>query len=131
MDLAGGRAEVEEERLFDLISYPNVAIWNSMFRGYAKNECHKETIVLFRRMKSLDIVPNCFTFPIVIKSCGKIDASIEGEEVHCALMRDGFTANPFVERLFDLAPQRDIVLWNTVISGYIELGNVVAAQKWM
>ena len=30
---------------------------------------------------------------------------------------------------FDLSPKRDIVLWKTMISGYIELGDMVAARK--
>lgn len=55
-----------------------------------------EKLVLFSRMKSLDIFPNCFTFPIVVKSCGKIDVFIENEKVHCVLIKDEFRANSFV-----------------------------------
>ncbi|CAN1772897.1 Pentatricopeptide repeat-containing protein At2g20540 [Linum perenne] len=32
-------------------------------------------------------------------------------------------------QLFDLAPERDVVLWNTMISGYIEVGDMVRARE--
>ncbi|XP_015883476.2 pentatricopeptide repeat-containing protein At1g08070, chloroplastic [Ziziphus jujuba] len=133
-------------RVFDQIPHPNVAIWNAMFRGYANNECHRETIVLFSRMKSLDISPNCFTFPVVIKSCGKIDKLIEGEEVHCVLIKDGFRANPFVGttliemysgqgviaasyKVFGEMLERNVVAWTSMINGYILCHDMASAHR--
>ena len=67
-----------------------------MFRGYALSESYREVVVLFFQMKGMDIPPNCFTFPVVLKSCGKINALIEGKQVHCFLIKCGFRENPFV-----------------------------------
>ncbi|KAL3582145.1 hypothetical protein D5086_016477, partial [Populus alba] len=130
---------------------------NKFDGGYSQNESHKNVIVLFRQMKGLDVMPNCFTFPVILKSCVKINALKEGEEVHCFVIKSGFRANPFVattlidmnviawtamingyitccdlvtaRRLFDLSPERDIVLWNTMISGYIEAKDVIRARE--
>lgn len=133
-------------RLFNQMPCPNVAVWNALFKGYAKNDCHRETIVLFGRMKRMDIVPNCFTFPVIIKSCGKIDALLEGEEVHCVLIKDGFRANPFVGttlvemyasqgviraayKVFSEMFERNVVAWTSMINGYILCHDMVSAQR--
>ncbi|KAF3431878.1 hypothetical protein FNV43_RR26614 [Rhamnella rubrinervis] len=98
-------------------------------------------------MKSLDIAPNCFTFPIVIKSCGKSDALLEGEEIHCVLVKDGFRANPFVGttliemyaglgviraayKVFSEMFERNVVAWTAMINGYILCRDMVSAQRF-
>ncbi|KAK4842699.1 hypothetical protein QYF36_026346 [Acer negundo] len=156
-------------KVFDRIPDPNTSSWNAVFKGYAQSEFHRE-VVLFYRMKKLDVSPNCFTFPISLKSCWKICTFREGEEVHCFVIKSGFGANAFVgtalielyssgraieaaykvfgERVernvvawttnamingyilcgdiasVRLAPERDVVLWNTMVVGCIELGNM-------
>ncbi|KAK0595902.1 hypothetical protein LWI29_010945 [Acer saccharum] len=59
-------------KVFDRIPDPNTSSWNAVFKGYAQSEFHREEVVLFRRTKKLDVSPNCFTFPILLKSCWKI-----------------------------------------------------------
>ncbi|KAI6677086.1 hypothetical protein NL676_037882 [Syzygium grande] len=169
---------VYAHHVFDRILDPNVSHWNAVLRGYSQNELNRDVVVLFSRMRSMGAMPNCFTFPVVLKSCGKIRALTEGQEVHCFVIKSGFKENPFVgttliemyasggeaspaykafgemivrnvvawtldgewiplvwrcsfseTRLFDLAPERDVALWNTMISGYIETGDMVAARK--
>ncbi|KAK9276701.1 hypothetical protein L1049_006237 [Liquidambar formosana] len=117
-----------------------------MFKGYAQNEFHKEVVVLFGHMKSMDVRPNCFTFPIVLKSCGKIKALREGEEVYCLLIKIGFKSNPFVGttmidlysgggaigsayKVFTEMLERNVVAWTTMISGYILYGDVNSARR--
>ncbi|KAJ6318317.1 hypothetical protein OIU76_013786 [Salix suchowensis] len=120
-----------------------------MFRGYSQNESHKDVIVLFRQMKGFDVTPNCFTFPVILKSCVKINAlkevagaihaayrvfgeMIERNVIAWTAMINGYiTCCDLVtaRRLFDLAPERDIVLWNTMISGYIEAKDVIRARE--
>ena len=84
-------------KVFDQIpDPPHIALWNAIFKGYAQNDSYREVLVLFSQMKSLDAMPNCFTFPIVLKSCGKINAYVEGQEVQCVAIKGGFRADPFV-----------------------------------
>lgn len=117
-----------------------------MFKGYSQNEFHREVVVLFGQMKSLDARPNCFTFPIVLKSCGKIKALKEGEEVYCFLTKLGFKSNPFVgttliemyssvgvigsaNKVFVEMADRNVVTWTSMISGYILSGNMGCARR--
>lgn len=133
-------------QVFDQIPDPNFALWNALLRGYAKNESHREVVALFGRMKSMDILPNCFTFPVVIKSCGKLSRLVEGEEVHCVVIKGGFRSNPFVGttliemyaaggvigaayKVFGEMFERNVVAWTSMINGYILCGDMVSAQR--
>ncbi|GMN30628.1 hypothetical protein TIFTF001_050678 [Ficus carica] len=91
-------------------------------------------------------MPNCFTFPVVIKSCGKINASVEGEEIHCVLIKGGFRANPFVGttliemyasggvvgaayKVFGEMCERNVVAWTSMINAYILCRDMVLARR--
>ncbi|KAK4591915.1 hypothetical protein RGQ29_016400 [Quercus rubra] len=134
-------------KMFDQIpDPPNIALWNAMFKGYAQNESYREVLVLFSNMKSLDVMPNCFTFPIVLKSCGKINTYVEGQEVQCVAIKGGFRANPFVGttlidmyadggavreayKVFGEMVERNVVAWTSMISGYILCCDMVSARR--
>ncbi|TXG49489.1 hypothetical protein EZV62_025364 [Acer yangbiense] len=132
-------------KVFDRIPHPNTSSWNAMFKGYALSEFHREVVVLFRRMKKLDVSPNCFTFPIVLKSCGKIGAFREGEQVHCFVIKSGFGVNVFVGfslielyssgrvieaayKVFGEMVERNVVVWTAMINGYISCGDIASAR---
>lgn len=117
-----------------------------MFRGYAQSESYREVVFLFFQMKGTDIRPNCFTFPVVLKSCGKINALIEGEQVHCFLIKCGFRGNPFVGttlidmysaggtvgdayKIFCEMFERNVVAWTSMINGYILSADLVSARR--
>ncbi|KAK3018732.1 hypothetical protein RJ639_003026 [Escallonia herrerae] len=113
---------------------PTVAPWNTMFKAYVQIESYREVVVLFGQMRSMDVPPNCFTFPIVLKSRGKIMALQEGEEVHCLVLKVGFNSNPYVGttlldmyssaavigsayKVFSEIAVRNVVAWTSMING--------------
>jgi pentatricopeptide repeat protein len=133
-------------QLFDQIPDPGIASWNAMLRAYALDESYREVLVLFSQMKSLDVMPNCFTFPIILKSCGKVNACVEGQEVHGVAIKAGFRANPFVGttlidmyarggaigaayKVFGEMVERNVVSWTSMISGYILCRKMVSARR--
>ncbi|KAA8529154.1 hypothetical protein F0562_034047 [Nyssa sinensis] len=117
-----------------------------MFKGYVQNELYRVVLVLFNHMKSMDVRPNCFTFPLVLKSCAKLLALREGEEVHSFLLKIGFKSNPFVGttlidvyssagavgsayKVFSEMIARNVVAWTSIINGYISSRDVVSARR--
>ncbi|XP_021910129.1 pentatricopeptide repeat-containing protein At1g08070, chloroplastic [Carica papaya] len=133
-------------KVFDRITQPNVSLWNAMFKSYAQNERYREVIVLFSKMIKMDVMPNCFTFPIVLKSCLRTNAIREGVEVHCFVIKGGFRANQFVGtalidmysggeligaayRVFSEMIDRNVVAWTSMINGYILCGDIVSARR--
>ncbi|KAF5468577.1 hypothetical protein F2P56_012720 [Juglans regia] len=137
---------VYARQLFDQIPDPSIGLWNAMFRGYARVKSYSEVLVLFGQMKSLDVMPNCFTFPIVLKSCVKVNSYVEGQEIHCVAIKGGFRADPFVAttlidmyagggaigaayKVFGEMVQRNVVSWTSMISGYILCRDVISARR--
>ncbi|XP_059649222.1 pentatricopeptide repeat-containing protein At1g08070, chloroplastic-like [Cornus florida] len=135
--------------VFDQIPDPNIAVWNTMFKVYVQNELYKEVVLLFNHMmKRMDITrPDCFTFPMVLKSCVKLSLALqEGEKLHCFLWKIGFQLNPFVGtnlielyssggrigcayKMFGEMIVRNVVAWTCMISGYISSHDVVSARR--
>ncbi|KAL5763543.1 hypothetical protein ACOSP7_019807 [Xanthoceras sorbifolium] len=136
---------VYARKVFDRIPEPNTTSWNAMIKAYAQCEFHREVVVLFHRMKKLDVSPNCFTFPIVLRSCVKIGTLREGKEVHCFVIKSGFGANAFVGtslielyssgrvikaayKVFGEMVERNVVAWTAMINGYISCGDIASAR---
>ncbi|CAI0448347.1 unnamed protein product [Linum tenue] len=116
-----------------------------MFKCHYLNAEHREVIILFCLMRSFDIVPNGYSFPVVLKSCIKINALREGKELHCLVTKSGFASNSFVgttlvelysnlgdmiraRELFDKMSRKDLMSWNTVLNGYANNGDVEACE---
>lgn len=133
-------------KMFDQIPYPNLSSWNAMFKGYSRNDLHREVFVLYSQMKRMDIMPNCFTFPMVLKSCIKINAFREGEELHCVVIKSGFRANSYVGtmlidlyssggvigaayRVFGEMLERNVVAWTSMIRGFILCNDMETARR--
>ncbi|KAK6931513.1 Pentatricopeptide repeat [Dillenia turbinata] len=107
-----------------------------MFTAYSHNELYEDVIIIFNRMKSLDIEPNCYTFPIILKACEKIIALREGKQLHCLSEKWGFGKNPFVccaligmysrgseikpaYKVFEEMADKNIVAWTSMINGFL------------
>lgn len=137
---------VYARQLFDQIPDPSIGLWNAMFSGYAQIKSYSEVLVLFGQMKSLDVMPNCFTYRIVLKSCVKVNAYVEGQEIHCVAIKAGFRADPFVAttlidmyagggaigaayKVFGEMVQRTVVSWTLMIKGYILCRDVISARR--
>ncbi|KAH0724047.1 hypothetical protein KY285_006110 [Solanum tuberosum] len=84
---------------------------------------------------------NSFTLAFVLKSCSILAAFDEGQQVHKHVVQSGFGSSPFVqtsllnlyakceeiglaEKVFDEIPERNVVAWSAMISGYSRLGMV-------
>ncbi|KAG6757759.1 hypothetical protein POTOM_038084 [Populus tomentosa] len=82
-------------------------------------------------MKGLNVLPNCVNFPLVLKSCVKINALKEGgEELLCFVIKSGFRANPFVAAsLIDMQASGEATEAAYRVFGYIEAGDIGRAQE--
>ncbi|MCL7042445.1 hypothetical protein MKW94_004618 [Papaver nudicaule] len=127
--------------LFEEIPLRNrdVFIWNTFIRGYSDKGPCKEAIVVYKKMHQNGVLPDRYTFPFVIRSCGVLSALREGKEVHCNVIKHGFDANEFVqsslvamysrngeisssEMVFSEIVDKDVVTWTSLIAGYVQNG---------
>lgn len=102
----------------------------------------KEPIFLFKDMVGTrHAVPNSYTIAFVLKACSCLNAIGEGKQVHKRVLQCGFVSNPFVQsslvnlyskcdeisdarKMFDEIPDKNVVAWSAMISGYANSGLV-------
>ena len=95
-------------------------------------------------MRNLGLFPDGFTFPLLIKCCSFIgDPKLSRSVIACAFV-SGYSLNLHVANemilmlgrrgelalaryLFEEMPERSIISWNTLLSGYVAAGDVSCA----
>ncbi|KAF3453123.1 hypothetical protein FNV43_RR03557 [Rhamnella rubrinervis] len=133
----------------------NVVSWTSLITGHEHNGNSSEALLLFRKMLIQGVPPNSVTIASVISSCTYLSLCLPGKEIHgyCVkrdeLDSDLLVINSLVDfyakcwslkvacRKFNEIKEKDLVSWNTMLSGYasggyykeaIELLNEMEAQ---
>ncbi|XP_020244068.1 pentatricopeptide repeat-containing protein At1g15510, chloroplastic isoform X2 [Asparagus officinalis] len=111
--------------------------WNVMVGGYAKAGFFDEALDLYSRMTWAGFMPDVYTFPCVLRTCGGVPDWTMGREVHCHVLRFGLgleidVLNALItmyakcgdvitpRKVFDGMLIRDCISWNAMISGYFE-----------
>ncbi|KAI5664750.1 hypothetical protein M9H77_24073 [Catharanthus roseus] len=125
--------------IFHQAQEPNVLVWNTTIRGLVSNDCSDQAVKFFYSMREEGFLPNDFTFPSVLKACTRLVDLRLGLELHSLAVKLGCDYNVFVntgliclyakcgvlcdaEKVFDDIPEKNVVSWTAIISGYIEFG---------
>ncbi|KAF2306502.1 hypothetical protein GH714_018743 [Hevea brasiliensis] len=125
--------------LFNQIKQPNIFLWNTMIRGLVSNDCFTESIDFYHSMRREGFLPNNFTFPFVLKACARLSHFQLGIILHAFVVKVGFDSDVFINtslvslyvkcgylehafRVFDDIPDKNIVSWTAIISGYTGVG---------
>ncbi|RZB96449.1 pentatricopeptide repeat-containing protein DOT4, chloroplastic-like [Glycine soja] len=125
---------VKGRRIFDGILNDKIFLWNLLMSEYAKIGNYRESVGLFEKMQELGIRGDSYTFTCVLK-CFAASAKVrECKRVHGYVLKLGFGSyNAVVNSLiaayfkcgevesarilFDELSDRDVVSWNSMISG--------------
>ncbi|KDP45946.1 hypothetical protein JCGZ_11849 [Jatropha curcas] len=92
------------------------------------------------------VLPNHYTFPVVVKICADIGSLKEGKKAHAHIVKFGFEFDLFVRNslmhmysvcgrvwdarvVFDNGFVLDLVSWNSMIDGYVKNGDVNLARE--
>ncbi|KAL3522785.1 hypothetical protein ACH5RR_015619 [Cinchona calisaya] len=140
LDLYTETGDVDDARqVFEEIPKDDVIPWSFMIARYSQSNRCDEALELFCRMRESLVVPNQFTFASVLQACATQQAFDIGRQIHCHVMKVGLVADVFVSNalmdvyakcgkiknainLFAEAVTKNEVSWNTIIVGYVQLG---------
>ncbi|KAJ0964880.1 hypothetical protein J5N97_026018 [Dioscorea zingiberensis] len=143
----------EGRRLFEsLQSKDHPFLWNLLMYEYARNGDFEESVHLFERMWFSGIRPNSHTFTCILKCFANLKWGREAEKAHGFLLKLGFDAHNAVGNalvslyskcgriesavlMFDEMPDKDIISWNSIISGCVlnglaEMGVELFTKMW-
>ncbi|XP_058068682.1 pentatricopeptide repeat-containing protein At3g12770-like [Magnolia sinica] len=126
-------------RIFESVPNKSVFLWNAMIRACNQIGSWLEVAELYRRMEGEEIEPDGFTLPFVIKAFSALSSVEDGKRIYELANRIGLVRNVHVataligmllnfneiglaREIFDRMPERDIVAWTAMITGYIHLG---------
>lgn len=126
--------------LFHQISRPNEYAFNVMIRGLTTAwQKYSHALKFYYQMKCLGLKPDNFTYPFVFISCANLLALNHGVSAHSSVFKIGLDEDDHVShslitmyarcdklgsarKVFDEIRERDLVSWNSMISGYSKMG---------
>ncbi|EEF37179.1 pentatricopeptide repeat-containing protein At2g37320 [Ricinus communis] len=131
-------------KLFHEMPVRNVVTWTAIISGFAQ-ECQVDVCLeLFSVMRNSTLKPNDFTFTSLLSACTGSGALGQGTSAHCQIIQMGFhsylhVANALISMycksgsvhdafyIFNNIYSKDIVSWNSMISGYAQHGLAMQA----
>ncbi|XP_040246819.1 pentatricopeptide repeat-containing protein At5g19020, mitochondrial [Aegilops tauschii subsp. strangulata] len=124
--------------VFGRIPERDAVSWSTMIDGYIRADCASEALRAYvAMMAEVDTRGNAALLVDLIKVCARHAAVLEGQQLHTAILKDGFDAHPFVQatlihfygscgRLdlarmqFKLSDKSHIASWNALMSGLLQ-----------
>eukprot|EP01018_Ginkgo_biloba_P007965 Gb_22613 [translate_table: standard] len=137
---------VDARLVFDEMPKRDEVSWTMMIAGYVKSMQGEEALKLFSQMQRTDTRLDPFIFASVLKACASLAAIKEGQQLHAHIIRAGFESDAFVRsaivdmyakcgsltdahNMLDAMPERDVVSWTALITGYVQRGYGQEALK--
>lgn len=129
----------DARELFEQMPERDGGSWNAVITACSRNEVHDEVFRMFRRMNRDGIRATETSFAGVLKSCGLVLDLRLLRQLHCAVMKQGFSGNVDLEtsivdvygkcrvmgdarRVFDEIENASDVSWNVIVRRYLEMG---------
>ncbi|RDX92836.1 Pentatricopeptide repeat-containing protein, chloroplastic, partial [Mucuna pruriens] len=120
-------------RMFDQIPQPDIVLFNTMARGYARFDDPLRAILLFSQALCSGLLPDDYTFSSLLKACARLKALQEGKQLHCLAVKLGVSDNMYVSptlinmytacndmdaarRVFDKIDEPCVVAYNAIIA---------------
>ncbi|KAF2325054.1 hypothetical protein GH714_022471 [Hevea brasiliensis] len=124
----------------------DVVSWNIMLSAFNKTRNPARVCKYFKEMQRVGIIPNEYTFSIVLSAVLDKIFNIIVPQIHARVISLGLNLSLFVgsalirayaavgdqmalSRVFDEMSAKNITSWNALVSGYMELGCISEAQR--
>ncbi len=135
---------VDAKKVFDKMPTRNTFSWTAMIRAYAQEGYGAKALELFVQMKQEGVMPDRVLFLSILNAIASPGALQIGRQIHAQVIEAGLesdlpVANALISmyakcgsmedahRIFDSMPQRNVVSWTAMISGYAQQNHSKAA----
>lgn len=127
-------------QVFELSTDKNSITWSAMITGHAHGGDGEKAIELFYEMHSCGMKPSEYTLVGVLNACSDTEETNVGKQVHAYLVKLGFEVQIYImtalvdmyakcgfivdaQKGFDYLSEADLVLWTSMIGGYVQNGD--------
>jgi pentatricopeptide repeat protein len=128
------------QEVFNKLKMRNVASWNVLIDGYTQHELGSAALKCFEQMCHEGITPDEYTYVCVLKACTITGSLNVGMAIHAEIRKKSLIGkNPILgnaivhmyakwgvlgkaQAAFNELTERDIISWNSLISGYAQHG---------
>ncbi|XP_077213792.1 pentatricopeptide repeat (PPR) superfamily protein [Tasmannia lanceolata] len=122
------------KRIFDRM-HGDIVMWNTLVSAYAHSGHSSDALLLFDQMLLKGMEPNPATLVSVLSACSQLAALSLGTWIHNYIREKGLECNISLttalvdmyakcgqlglsREIFESMPERDVISWNVMISGY-------------
>ncbi|KAL5547156.1 hypothetical protein UlMin_006843 [Ulmus minor] len=145
IDLYSKRGSVDSARnVFDNLLSKDSVSWVAMISGLSQNGRQEDAVILFCQMHTRGISSTLYIFSSVLSACTKVELFDIGRQIHCLLVKGGFSSETYVcnalvtlyararnfisaEKIFSTMQNRDGVSHNILIDMYAKHGKLDTA----
>ena len=141
---------VAQAQYLKLILYqlqnPDAFSWGCTIRFFSQHGQFKEAFSLYVQMHRLGLCPTTFAVSSALRACARIEYRIGGVLVHGQVHKYGYCSCVYVQtalvdlysklcdmvtaqKVFDEMLVKNVVSWNSILSGYLKSGNLAEAQR--
>ncbi|KQJ99192.1 hypothetical protein BRADI_3g41651v3 [Brachypodium distachyon] len=124
----------------------DVVSWNTIIAGYLHGGMPTKALEAFGQMTKEQVKLDEVTLLNALVACARTCTAKVGRLCHALLVTNGFEINPYTgsslismyakcglvedaRKVFDAMPERNVVCWTSMISGYTQVGKFKQAVK--
>ncbi|KAK4409256.1 Pentatricopeptide repeat-containing protein, mitochondrial [Sesamum angolense] len=136
----GENGEVSKARnVFELMREKDDGTWSAMIKIYERKGFELEALSLFRLMHREGVRPHFPSLISILSVCASLATLDHGRQIHAQMLRSKFDDDMYLSSvlitmymkcgdvvkakiIFDRFSLKDVVMWNSVITGYAQHG---------
>ncbi|KAM1800822.1 hypothetical protein EV1_031918 [Malus domestica] len=125
---------------------PDAFSWSCAIRYFSLHSQYETAFSLYLKIKRLGLCPSSFAVSSALRACARILNELGGILIHAQVYKFGFCGCVYVQtalvdfysklgdmktarKVFDGMPEKNVVSWNSVLSGYMKSGDMEEAQE--